>query len=83
MERARSRTFEVVHTVAIGAGGDIWIALPDECGPMNASLINVINLGVTALACLGDAATGNVRRSGIMGAVTVRAHCCLQVATGE
>jgi hypothetical protein len=83
VERARCRTFDVVHAVAIGAARDIWIALTDESGPVNTFLIYVINLGVTALACLGDPAPWDIRRLRPMRIVTVGAHGSLEVSTRE
>jgi hypothetical protein len=83
VERARCRTFDVVHAVAIGAARDIWIAFPNESGSVNAFLIDVINLGVTALTCLRDPASGDIRRLCTVRVVTVSTHGSLEISAGE
>jgi hypothetical protein len=72
-----------MHAVAIGAARDIWISLTDESGPVNTFLILVINLGVTALTCLRDPASGDIRRPRPMRIVTVGTHGSLEISTSE
>jgi hypothetical protein len=83
VERARCRTLNIMHAVAIGARRDIWISFPDESGPVNTFFIFVINLGVTALTCLWDPASGDIRRLCTVRVVTVSTHSSLEISARE
>jgi hypothetical protein len=83
MERTGGWPLNIMHSMAIDAGGYILIAIPDQGAPMNTVLIEVVDLGMTALTSLRDTAKRKVRIGDIMGTMAIGANGRLLITGGE
>lgn len=76
-------SFDTVDTVAIGADGNIGVALPDQGVAMHAVAVLIVNSGVALATGLRDLGPGFARRPHIMRPVAVGANSCIEVSGRE
>lgn len=79
-ESGIGRPLYVMGVMAVYTRGNVWVSSPNKVRSMDAVFVEVINLGMAALASLGDAATRLIRVGDIMSAVAIAAYRGLLIA---